>query len=204
MSARRTLRAGDSIYNGADDNASGTAALLEVAQAFAALDEAPARPVLFLALAGEEKGLLGSQWFAANPTVFLTDAVANVNLDMIGRNEPGGVVVVGQSYSSLGPLFDSLAVAHPELGLRVIPDPHPGERFFTRSDQYNFALRGIPSVLVTTHLHEDYHRPSDEAARVDTDKVARIARLVFLAALELAGGRDVQWTEEGRAAVRRR
>ncbi len=196
---------GDSIYNGADDNASGTAALLEVAEAFAALAERPARPVLFLAVAGEEKGLLGSQWFAANPTVYLTDAVANLNLDMIGRNEPGEVVIVGRDYSTLGPLVDSLAAAHAELGLSLIPDPNPGESFFTRSDQYNFAVRGIPAVLVTTHLHEDYHSPADEADRLDADKVARIARLVFLAALEVAQRETAPtWTEAGRQAIRTR
>lgn len=194
---------GDSIYNGADDNASGTAALIEIAEAFAALPAPPARPVLFLGVSGEEKGLLGSQWFAANPTVFLTDAIADLNIDMIGRNDPGEVVVIGHDYSSLGPLFDSLTTRNPDLGLAVVTDPAPEQSFFTRSDHYNFATRGIPSVLITTHLHEDYHTPADEAGRVDADKVARIARLVFLAALELANGEQPAWTEAGRAAVRR-
>jgi hypothetical protein len=92
---------GDSIYNGADDNASGTAALVALAGAFAAMPQPPARSILFLAVSGEEKGLLGSRWFAEHPTVPIDAIVANINLDMIGRNAPDTIVVIGKEYSSL-------------------------------------------------------------------------------------------------------
>src|SRR5690606_19369155 len=95
---------GDSIYNGADDNASGTSGLLEVARAFASLPKAPARSLVFLAVSGEEKGLLGSRYYSDNPTLPLEKIVANINVDMIGRNAPDSIVVIGQEYSSLGPL----------------------------------------------------------------------------------------------------
>src|SRR5690606_11898205 len=119
---------GDSIYNGADDNASGTAALLEVAEAFASLPEAPARSLLFLAVSGEEKGLLGSQYFSDHPTVPIEQMVANINVDMIGRKAPDSIVVIGQEYSSLGPLVREVAAERPELGLVVSEDIWPEER----------------------------------------------------------------------------
>ena len=193
---------GDSIYNGADDNASGTAALLEVAEAFGALPSRPDRPVLFLAASGEEKGLLGSSWFATNPTVFLSEAVAVLNMDMVGRNSPDSIGLVGHDYSSLGPLLVRTAAETRSLGLTIDRDPAPGENLFARSDHYPFARAGIPAIAVTSSLHEDYHRPGDEARHIDTDKAARVARLVFLAAYALATGEEAAWTEEGRQAVR--
>lgn len=193
---------GDSIYNGADDNASGTAALLEVAEAFGALPSRPARPVLFLATSGEEKGLLGATWFAGNPTVFLSDAVALLNMDMVGRNSPDSVGIVGYDYSTLGPLIARTLEDNPWLGLTLDPEPVPGENLFARSDHYPFARRGIPAVALTSGLHEDYHRPGDEPSELDAEKVARVARLAFLVAYQLALGADAEWTPEGRGAVR--
>lgn len=193
---------GDSVYNGADDNASGTAALLEIARAFGSLAVRPARPVLFLATSGEEKGLLGATWFASNPTVFLSDAVAVLNMDMVGRNSADSIGLVGHDYSSLGPLLVRIAAESRHLALSVDTDPAPGEDLFTRSDHYPFARTGIPAIAVTSALHEHYHHPDDEAALIDIDKAARVARLIFLAAYELATGEDATWTEEGRRAVR--
>ena len=195
---------GDSIYNGADDNASGTAALIEIAQAFGELTRAPARPILFLATSGEEKGLLGAQWFARNPSVFLSSAVANLNMDMVGRNHPDSVVAVGYDYSDLGPLLANIARTTPSLGLTVAPDPAPEQNLFQRSDHWPFAQANIPAIAISSFLHEDYHRPSDEADRIDADKIARIARLLFLAAYDLASSEtEPAWTEAGRAAIRR-
>ncbi|HUE77514.1 MAG TPA: M28 family peptidase [Longimicrobiales bacterium] len=192
---------GDSIYNGADDNASGTAALLELAEAFGALPGRPARPVLFLATSGKEKGLLGATWFADNPNVFLDDAVAVLNLDMIGRNSPDTVGVVGHDYSTLGPLLGRIARATRDLGLTLDTDPASGQDLFTRGDHYPFARLGIPAITITSAPHDDHHRPTDEVDRIDADKAARIARLVFLAAFVLAMGEEVAWTEAGRRAV---
>jgi hypothetical protein len=194
---------GDSIYNGADDNASGTAALMAIAATFARLPQPPARSILFLAVSGEEKGLLGSRWFVENPTVPIEAMVANINLDMIGRNAPDSIVVIGKEYSSLGPLVREVANANPALGLTVSRDLWPEQRFFFRSDHFSFAARDIPALFFFAGTHEDYHRPSDRVERIDADKAARVARLAFLVALEVAQQRDPPaWDPEGLEEVR--
>jgi Zn-dependent M28 family amino/carboxypeptidase len=193
---------GDSIDNGADDDASGVTAVLEVAEAFRSLPAPPARSMMFVVVSGEEKGLLGSGYFADHPPVPDSVIVADINMDMIGRNAPDSVVAIGQEYSSLGPLTHQVAAAHSELGLTVAPDLWPEERLFFRSDHFNFARNHIPAIFFTTGLHDDYHRPSDEASKIDNDKLARIARLVFY--LGNAIGVDAQapaWTEDGWAQV---
>jgi len=195
--------AGDSIYNGADDNASGTAGVLEVAEAFASLPEAPARSVIFLAVSGEEKGLLGALAYVDDPPVIdIQSVVADVNMDMIGRTAPDTIIGIGQEYSTLQMVLDEIQADHPELGLSVILDPVPEERFFFRSDQLAFIQQGIPAVFFTTEDHEDYHQPSDEAAKIDNDKAARVARLAFLLAYHVAQDPSApEWTEEGWAQV---
>jgi hypothetical protein len=188
---------GDSIFNGADDNASGTAALLEMARAAMALPEAPARSLLFLAVSGEEKGLLGSRAFAESPTVPMGGIVANINLDMVGRNHPDTVIAIGQEYSTLEDVIRRVA-DRPGLGLTVIEDPEPEKMFFFRSDQLSFVQRGIPAVFFTTGDHEDYHQQSDRPERIDHDKLARIARLAFHLAYEIAMDPAApEWTEAG-------
>ncbi len=194
--------AGDSIFNGADDDASGTATIMEVAQAFAALPAPPRRSVLFLAVSGEEKGLLGSRYFADYPTVPRGQIVANINLDMVGRNAPDTVVAIGQDYSSLGPTAQQIARARPELRLVVAPDLWPQEQLFFRSDHYSFAQKGIPALFFTTGLHDQYHKQSDHVDLIDTDKITRIGRLVFYLGHEIASADGKpEWTEKGRAAV---
>jgi hypothetical protein len=195
--------AGDSIYNGADDDASGTSALVEMAQAFSLLAEAPRRSLVFLNVSGEEKGLLGSRWFSEHPTVPIDRIVANVNMDMIGRNAPDSIVVIGQGYSSLGPLVQRVAAEHPDLGLTVSDDLWPEERFFFRSDHFNFARLEIPALFFFAGVHEDYHQPSDEVEKLDTDKAARVARLAFWTAFAIADSREAPaWTEQGLEEVR--
>lgn len=196
---------GDSIYNGADDDASGTSAVVEVAQAFASLPEAqrPKRSMVFLLVSGEEKGLLGSAWYADHPTVPLEKIVANVNIDMIARNSPDTVVAIGNEYSSLGPLVASIARQRPELGFTVVPDLWPEERFFFRSDHFNFARKEIPAIFFFAGVHADYHKPSDEIDTVDTDKAARIAKLVYYLADAIGNDPNPpKWTPEGLEAVR--
>ncbi len=194
---------GDSIYNGADDDASGTSAVVEIAEAMAALPQRPARSVLFLLVSGEEKGLLGSRYYSEHPTVLAKSIVANVNIDMIARNAPDTVVVIGQEYSSLGPLMHDVVRAHPELGLTASKDLWPQERFFFRSDHFNFARLEIPAIFFFSGTHEDYHRPSDEVEKIDADKAARIARLAYYLTHEVASRRDApQWTPEGLREVR--
>lgn len=193
---------GDSIFNGADDDASGTATMLEVAQAFASAGQRPRRSLIFLAVSGEEKGLLGSAAFADNPPVAKEKIVANINLDMVGRNSPDTVVAIGQDYSSLGPLVQEVATKRPELGLVVAPDLWPEENLFVRSDHFSFARNGVPAIFFTTGLHDQYHKQSDEVDLIDTDKITRIGRLVFYLASEVANREQPPaWTEEGRRVV---
>ncbi|HEX7088807.1 MAG TPA: M20/M25/M40 family metallo-hydrolase [Longimicrobiales bacterium] len=195
---------GDSIFNGADDDASGTSALVEVAEAFAALPERPARSLIFLAVSGEEKGLLGSRHFANHPPVPIQSIVADINLDMIGRNSPDSIAAVGLDYSSLGALAQEVARAHAdELRLTVAPDLWPEERLFFRSDHFNFAAKEIPAIFFFAGLHEDYHRPSDEVEKLDAEKAARVARLVFYLGHRIATDPEApRWTEQGLAEVR--
>lgn len=194
---------GDSIFNGADDNASGTAALLEMARATMALPEAPARSILFLAVSGEEKGLLGSAAWTENPTVPIGSVVANINLDMVGRNAPDTLIAIGQEHSTLEAVIRRVA-NRPGLGLNIIEDPEPEKMFFFRSDQLSFIQRGIPAVFFTTGDHEDYHQQSDRPGRIDTDKLARVARLAFHVAYEIAMDPVApEWTEAGWREVER-
>ena len=196
--------AGDSIYNGADDDASGTSVLLETAAAFAAMDVIPARSVIFLAVSGEEKGLLGSKYFSENPTVPIGDIIMNINMDMVGRNYPDTVIAVGRQYTNLGALTDRILQEHPELGFTVIEDPKPEEQAFFRSDHLQFVNKDIPAIFFTTWDHEDYHKPSDEAHLIDSEKTARIAKMVFYLGARIAGGdEDPEWTEDGLAEVQR-
>lgn len=169
----------DSINNGADDNASGAAGLLELAEAFSQTGARPRRSILFLAPSGEEAGLLGSAHYTAHPTVPLDRVVANLNMDLIGRNWRDSVIVVGLDLSDLGQTLGRVAQAHPELNMTPIADRWPEERIFYRSDHYNFALKGVPILFFTSGTHADYHRPTDETSSIDGEKEARLLKLIF-------------------------
>ena len=167
----------DSIWNGADDDASGTAGVLALAEAFS---QAPTkRSIIFLTVSGEEHGLLGSSWFANNPPVPIRKIVANFNLDMIGRNWKDSIVVVGMEHSDLGKTLMKVSAMHPELGITPMRDPWPQENFFGRSDHYNFARRGVPALFFFNGVHEDYHQPSDSPDKIDAEKESRVVRLIF-------------------------
>jgi hypothetical protein len=194
----------DRICNGADDDASGTSAIMELAEAYALLPVKPRRSMIFLAVSGEEKGLLGSSYYADNPTVPIENIVANVNLDMIGRNNPDSVVVIGQTYSSLGPLLQRVNQQHPQLRMTVSDDLWPEQRFFFRSDHFNFARREVPAIFFFTGVHEDYHRPSDTVDKIDLDKITRITRLIFHYGLAIANEEQKPvWDPAGLEEVRR-
>jgi len=188
---------GDSIYNGADDNASGTAALLEAARAFAALPRRPARSIVFVAVSGEEQGLVGAAWFVAHRPAAIAELVADVNLDMVGRNSPELIFLVGDTLSTLGPVAAAQSAAHPELGFQ----PRSGsaaDQVFFHSDQYAFATAGVPGLMLHTGTHTDLHRPSDEAQTLDIDKVARAARLAFYLTYAVASApQPPAWTPAG-------
>jgi hypothetical protein len=198
---------GDSIYNGADDNGSGTAALLEVARALGSLpaELRPRRTVLFAHVSGEEKGLLGSEWWVDHPTRTIENVVANINTDMVGGDtHPDTVAVLGNEYSSLGPLIMGISRARPELRLTTVSDMWPEEGLFFRSDQFNFMRKEIPSLFVFAGLHECYHRPCDELDFVNPDKIARVARLIAYTTLEVANQDSrPEWDPSGLEEVRR-
>ena len=171
----------DRVYRGADDNASGTAGILEIAETFSELSDPPRRSLLFIAFSAEEMGLLGSEYYVNHPVWPLKNTVTMINLDMIGRNAENEVTVIGSRRSP--ELHEINAAANRQIGMTLKYD---GEHYFNRSDQANFAKHNIPVLFYNTDNHEDYHRPSDTPEKVNPEKVARIARLAFLVAWEVA------------------
>ncbi|HUL02999.1 MAG TPA: M28 family peptidase [Gemmatimonadales bacterium] len=179
-------RGADSICNGADDDASGDAAVMTIAQACSRLAPRPRRSLVFMTVSGEEKGLWGSEYFTTHPVVPLSAVVADLNIDMVGRNWRDTIAVIGKEQSDLGTTLDRVAQAHPELNMRPIGDIWPMEHFYSRSDHFNFARRGVPILFFFNGTHPDYHQVSDEVAKIDAEKESRIARLIFYLGIELA------------------
>ena len=169
----------DSINNGADDDGSGTVGLLELAEAFTRKNAATKRSLIFLNVSGEEKGLWGSAYFAAHPPVPIGQIVTNLNMDMIGRNWPDTVETIGMTFSSLGPMLDSVATANPQLNMTPVNDLSPEERRLFRSDHYNFARAGVPILYFTSGHHPDYHEVTDSPDKINAEKEARLVQLVF-------------------------
>ena len=176
----------DSICNGANDNASGTVAIVELAEAYAALRPRPARSLVFLAVSGEERGLFGSSYYSYHPSVPLDRTVAALALDEIARNTPDTMVVVGKGFSSLGQGVDAVVGAHPELGLLALDDLWPDQDYFRRSDHFAFARRGVPAVVFYAGSNAQAHRPDDSVDTADWEKAARIARVAFYLGLDVA------------------
>jgi Zn-dependent M28 family amino/carboxypeptidase len=185
----------DSIWNGADDDASGTAGVLALAEAFA--QAPPRRSIIFLTVSGEEHGLWGSAFFARNPPVPIKSIVANFNLDMIGRNWKDSIVVVGLEHSDLGNTLFKVSAAHPELGMTPMRDPWPQENFFGRSDHYHFASRGVPALFFFNGVHADYHQPSDSPDKIDAEKESRVVKLIYFVTAAVANATPrPQWNPE--------
>ena len=195
---------GDAIYNGADDDASGTTGVVLLAEAMAKLP-APKRSVLFVCFTGEERGLLGSRAFVARPPVPLDKVVANLNLEMLGRPEPGKegkAWLTGVEYS------DFAAIAAPALqrGGVELTSFGMARQLFAQSDNFSFALAGVVAhSLSAGSLHADYHQPDDEVERLDLAHMTTVLRGVLELVSELAN-RDAapQWNDAGRAFVERR
>ena len=191
---------GDAIYNGADDDASGTVAVLAMAEAFAK-GPRPKRSILFIWHAGEEKGLWGSRYFTDYPTVPLDKIVADLNIDMIGRTKkendvpanqplpkPGEIFLIGPTMMSLELKEISETVNKSYLGLRFdykYDDIKHPDQFFFRSDHYNYARKGIPIIFYMDGEHEDYHRPSDHADKIDYQNMEKVSRTIYATAWEL-------------------
>jgi hypothetical protein len=186
----------DILCNGADDNASGCAALLELAQALAA-GPPPVRTLVFLFTTSEESGGAGSARYLADPAEPLARTVANVNLEMIGRPDPlaggpGKLWLTGHERTNLGAVWEA-------QGLAIVADPRPQESFFRRSDNYAFALEGIVAQTLSSFaLHDEYHTPRDEPDTLDYDHLEAAARVAHAAARTLADGSLAPaWNEGG-------
>lgn len=189
---------GNSIYHGADDNGTGSSTVMEIAQAFAQAKkdgQGPRRSVLCLLVSGEEKGLLGSEYYAEHPVFPLENTVADVNVDMIGRTDkkhddnPNYIYVIGSNRLSteLHEINEAANATYSHLELdytfNAKDDPN---RFYYRSDHYNFAKKGIPSVFFFSGTHKDYHQPSDTVDKIMFDKMEKIGHLIFYTTWELA------------------
>jgi len=169
----------DSVNNGADDDASGTAGVMELAEAFSRAGARPKRSIIFLTVSGEEKGLWGSRYFTEHPPVPLAHIVADLNIDMIGRNWRDTIVAIGREHSDLGATLARVNRAHPELHMTAIDDRWPQERFYFRSDHYNFARKGVPILFFFNGVHPDYHQVTDSPDKIDSEKESRILRLLY-------------------------
>ena len=181
-----SARGADSICNGADDDGSGTVGVIELAEAFTRPGARPRRSVIFMTVSGEEKGLYGSSYFASNPTVPLGQLVADLNIDMIGRNWPDTIVAIGKEHSDLGQTLNKVAGRHKNLNMVPIDDRWPEENFYFRSDHYNFARNGVPILFFFNGVHPDYHQVSDSPDKIDTDKMSRILQLLFYLGQDVA------------------
>jgi hypothetical protein len=187
----------DSINNGADDDASGTAGVIELAEAFSRPGARPKRSLIFLTVSGEEKGLWGSDYFASNPPVPVKQIVADINIDMIGRNWPDTIVAIGKEHSDLGATLERVNAAHPELRMNAIDDRWPEERFYFRSDHYNFARKGVPILFFFNGVHQDYHQVSDSPDKINSEKEARILKLLYFLGQEVANAaKRPEWNPE--------
>ncbi len=190
-------RKGDDINNGADDDGSGTVAVLELAEAFmkaAQSGHGPRRSILFMTVAGEEKGLLGSRYYSDHPVYPLENTIADLNIDMVGRIDPKHdngdyIYIIGSDRLSteLHQISENANSTYVGIDLDYTynreDDP---ERFYYRSDHYNFARHNIPVIFYFSGTHEDYHRPTDTVEKIQFDKLEVIAKLVFFTAWELA------------------
>jgi Zn-dependent M28 family amino/carboxypeptidase len=205
----------DRIWNGADDDGSGTVAIMALAKAFAE-GPRPKRSLLFVWHTGEERGLWGSRYFADYPTVPIEQIVAQLNIDMIGRNrddkasEANTVYLVGSDRISTE-LHDlnrtaNAALARPLTLNYEFNDPTDLEQLYYRSDHYSYAAKGVPIIFFTTGIHPDYHANTDEVSKIEFDKMTRIVQLVYdtgarVANLDHAPVRDNQGPRAGKATT---
>ena len=189
---------GDSIYNGADDDASGVTTILAIARAMAK-GPPPKRTILFMATTGEEQGILGTKWYVNHPAVPLSRMVAEMEVEMAGRPDslaggPGKLWMTGYDRSTMGSMLKA-------AGIPIVPDPYPQYKFFERSDNIVFARRGIPAhTLSSYNLHRDYHEPTDDVSRIDFAHLTAIARAAASAARLLTDGTAPRWNPGGQPA----
>lgn len=193
----------DRIFNGADDDGSGTSAVLAIAEAFAHQHTRPKRSLLFAWHTGEESGLLGSRWLTEHAPVPIDSIIAQLNIDMVGRSRraddtnpkngaltgPHELYVIGSKMMSrdLGEVSEQVNEQYLRLKFNYkYDDPEDTERFFYRSDHFNYAKRGVPIIFYFSGVHEDYHEPTDSIEKIDFEKLTKVARTVFATAASLA------------------
>jgi Zn-dependent M28 family amino/carboxypeptidase len=191
---------GDRVNNGADDDGSGTTGILEIAKAFTQAKKdghGPRRSILFLGNVGEEKGLLGSEYYTDHPVIPLVNTIADLNIDMIGRigdeytgkaDSANYVYVIGSSMLStdLHKVNENANNTYTKLDLDYkYDDPNDPNRFYYRSDHYNFARYGVPIIFYFNGVHPDYHRVGDEVSKINFPLLAKRAQLVFYTAWDL-------------------
>lgn len=194
-------KTGETIYYGADDDGSGTVSVLEIAEAFAEAKKAgegPRRSIVFMTVSGEEKGLWGSAYYANNPILPLESTVCDLNIDMVGRigseyeKDPDSanyVYIIGDDKlsSALRPISEAANNAHTKMKLDYkYNDPNDPNRFYYRSDHYNFAEKGVPIIFYFNGTHADYHRPTDTPDKINYPLMAKRAQLIFATAWEIA------------------
>jgi hypothetical protein len=186
------------IYNGADDDGSGTSAVMELAEAFALAKKdghGPRRSILFMAVTAEEVGLLGSEYYSLNPVFPLENTITNLNIDMIGRvdekyeNNPDYIYLIGADKLSqdLHDINENANATYTNLELDyTYNDENDPNRYYYRSDHYNFAKNGIPVIFYFNGTHEDYHQHTDTIEKINFEKMEKISRLIFHTTWELA------------------
>jgi Zn-dependent M28 family amino/carboxypeptidase len=186
------------IYNGADDDGSGTVTILEIAQAFKEAEKkgnGPKRSVVFLHVTGEEIGLYGSKYYTENPIIPLENTVCNLNIDMVGRIDPikkGGpdyIYLIGSDKLSqeLHDISERVNSTYTKLELDyTFNDDDDPNRFYYRSDHYNFAKNGIPVIFYFNGTHADYHKPTDTPEKIEYELMAKRAQLIFQTTWEIA------------------
>jgi Zn-dependent M28 family amino/carboxypeptidase len=194
---------GDRIWNGADDNASGTSALLELAEAFSS-GMRPARSVILAAWAAEEKGMVGSRAYVRDPPIPLDDTVAMFQIDMIGRNEEHGANPAegfdeerasenGNALNMIGSVFSpdlrrAFESSNEEVGLDLaFRYDYGAQNLLRRSDHWSFLSRSVPAIFLFGGLHPDYHTPNDTAEKINYDKIQKVVRLVYRTLEEIGG-----------------
>jgi Zn-dependent M28 family amino/carboxypeptidase len=191
------------IYNGADDDGSGTVALLEIAEAFqdaVAAGQGPKRSIIFLHVTGEEKGLLGSSYYTENPLYPLANTMVNLNVDMIGRldpkredKDPNYIYLIGANKISqeLHDISEATNKKYTQIKLDyTYNDDKDPNRFYYRSDHYNFAKKNIPVIFYFNGTHEDYHGPGDTPDKINYEMLSKRSQLIFYTAWELANRKD--------------
>lgn len=193
---------GDKVFNGADDDGSGTVTIMEMAQAFAkakAEGKGPRRSVLIIGMTGEEKGLLGSEYYSNHPIFPLENTVVNLNTDMVGRldeeheDDPNYVYIIGSDMlsSDLHNISEQVNTTYQNIKFEYkYNEKDEPNRYYYRSDHYNFAKNGIPVIFYFNGTHADYHKETDTVDKILFDKIENIGRLIFYTAWELSNRED--------------